>query len=104
MKLWVDDIRPMPEDYDIHVRSSDAAINVLKHFVITEISLDHDLGSSNDKTGYTVACFIEERAKCGQLSTMKWNIHSSNPVGVAKIKSALLNADKYWQDKNDGKD
>lgn len=97
MKLWIDDERPMPNDFDIHVKSAMAAIELLSNTNISEISLDHDLGDEDCcGTGYQVACWIEYAAKEDRIKRIKWNIHSANPVGRMKMRMALDNADNHW--------
>ena len=119
MRLWLDDERPMPSGYDIHVKTSQAAMAVISTMgeFIDEVSLDHDLGDLNGDCGdgYEVACFIEEcahnymmaviadskleRLEAGdfkQLKPFKWNVHSANPTGGDKMRHALKNADHYW--------
>lgn len=97
MKIWLDDIRPMPDDFDCHCLRADIAINLLKTGIVSEISFDHDLGEPENGTGYDVAKFIEERAYDGTLPfPIGWAIHSSNPVGRRNIEAAMKNAAKYW--------
>ena len=101
MRLWLDDVRPMPYDYDIHVKSAWVAIQILKTGLITHISLDHDLGDIyNDGlpsgTGYHVATWIESNAFEGTFGRITWAVHSANTVGVEKMTRALTQADKFW--------
>jgi hypothetical protein len=99
MKLWIDDIRQMPPSYDIQAHSSAIAIHVIKALMhtgqpITHISFDHDLGGSDE--GYAVANWIQEQAGQGNIDTlMTWEIHSMNPVGRARIQSAMEAAQRY---------
>ena len=53
MKVWIDDARPMPQDYDVWFMSANAAINFIREHKneIEEISLDHDSGEYNDLGG-----------------------------------------------------
>jgi len=95
MKVWLDDIRPMPEGYDIHAYSAAEAIELLKSGKVTEISLDHDLADL-ERDGYEVACWIEKHAYDGTLPKLIWKIHSANPVGVSRMRSALTQAEKWW--------
>lgn len=99
MRIWLDDIRKIPEDFDIHIKSyNDAKIyitgykNKIKH-----ISFDHDLGTS--KTGYDVACLIERLAFIGKIKPFTWDIHSANPVGRKNIEMAMKKAEQYWEKK-----
>ena len=102
MKLWLDDIRPMPFDYDVHVKTVRYAIELLKTRLITEISLDNDLGSvSHDDSptgeGRHVANYIEWAAYKGLLPKLVWHIHTSNPVAQEAMETALKRADIYWR-------
>ena len=94
MRVWLDDVRPMPEGFDLHVMDAVAAIAALRTGKVTFMSFDHDLGK--DDTGYTVAKWIEEEAQAGRIPRLFWQIHSANPVGQKNMEAALTNADKFW--------
>lgn len=96
MIVWLDDERPMPEHFDVHVKTAEEAIALLKTGQVTEISLDHDLGY--EKTGYDVAKFIEESAYNETLKPLHLLIHTANPEGRKNIAFALRNAMRYWQE------
>jgi aspartyl/asparaginyl-tRNA synthetase len=73
MKLWIDDIRKKPSNYDFWAKSYDEAITILNTEKITHISFDHDLGSENDNgmdTGYDIARIIEKWAHDGDIQPM----------------------------------
>lgn len=62
-KVFVDDIRPVPNGFDIVLRTYDEAHS----FILTNakniehISFDHDLSEVDEmKTGYHLACLFEE--------------------------------------------
>ncbi|HEY7154672.1 MAG TPA: cyclic-phosphate processing receiver domain-containing protein [Gemmataceae bacterium] len=74
MKVWLDDIRPMPAGFD-----------------------DPENG-----TRYQVAKWIEERAfwpqsESGGLRPLEWRVHSQNPVGHQNMVLALQNAGRFWK-------
>lgn len=96
LRIWLDDERPMPKDYDMHIRSASETINLLKEGKVDFISFDHDLGNDEDGTGYDVAKFIEEQAFNKQIEPIGWAVHSANPVGRNNIISSMRNADKFW--------
>ena len=93
-RLWVDDVRSMPESYNALAKTYEEAIDYLKTGQVELISLDHDLGT--EKSGYDIAVWIEEKAFSGEISTLEWRIHSANPVGRKRIEQSLSNADRYW--------
>ena len=98
MRLWLDDLKPMPSDYDLSVETAQGAIGLLKENRVSHISLDHDLG---DETivgnGYHVACWIERHAHEGDLAPLTWEVHTDNASAYPKMIKALENADKYWR-------
>lgn len=83
LKLWIDDIRPAPDDTWDTVTTSDAAIALLDLFsndgmlwIPREvISFGHDLGG-DDTTRPVVIWMIENNFKF-----QEYRIHSANPVG-----------------------
>ena len=99
MRLWLDDLRPMPKDFDIWAKNADDAIKYLWVGKIDHISFDHDLGEG--KTGYDIAQWVEHMAYNKQLPKFTWKVHSANPIGAERIKIALSNADMYWGEINE---
>lgn len=95
MRLFLDDERIAPPGW-IQTYTAANAIRLLKSGAVKEISLDHDLGPAEAGTGYDVACWIEKAACLGELSRLKWSVHSANPVGIQKMTAALMQADRYW--------
>lgn len=77
MKLWVDDLRPPPNDEWGVAVSSGGAIYALGLWpdAITEISLDHDLGG--DDTTRPVVLWMAENDRWPAVV----RIHTANPVG-----------------------
>jgi hypothetical protein len=97
MKVWVDDVRPKPDDYDVWLKDADVAIRTLRTCLVTHLSLDHDLGDDS-KTGYDVAKFIEEAAYKKILAPLEVVVHSANPVGRRNIERAIERARGFWVD------
>ncbi len=97
MRVWLDDLRPIREGFDVWAKTAPEAIELLKSGKVTYISLDHDLGEDEGcGCGYDVACFIEEQAYHNSIPRLDWNVHSANPVGVGKMEKALIQANAYW--------
>lgn len=99
IRLWLDDVRPMPPGYTHHVKTLQEALQALFTGHVEHISFDHDLGLPNEETGYSVALWIEGGAKSGRFPRMTWEVHSANPVGAARIKACMEQADKFWTSK-----
>lgn len=95
MKVYLDDVRPKPKEFDVIVRTPDEAIELLKTGKVTHISLDYDLGSDGDE-GEVVANWIEEQAYLGNLQPIVVYFHTDNPVGRKRMMQAIQNAQKYW--------
>lgn len=98
MKLWLDDVRePWKHGY-VGVewaKTADEAISILKTGRVTFASLDHDLSEMatigqpgpNEKTGYTVVCWLEEHPEFWPEDGVK--VHSMNPVGAKRMRQVI---------------
>lgn len=84
----------MPVDYQVHARSAGEAVLALSTGLVTEISLDYDLGT--EATGHDVAQWIAWRAEMRELRRLKWHIHSDNCVGREKILREMDAAERWW--------
>ena len=98
MKLWLDDVRLVPDDSWTHTVTAEQCIELLSTGKVTRISLDHDLGCGR-ATGYVVACWIEAHAADGTLPRLGMGIHSQNPVGRDRMAAALRKAKQHWDDR-----
>jgi len=102
MKIWLDDIRPMPDGFTHHAKNSSDAVEFIcmNNYEIEKISFDHDLGGRD--TGYIVACFIERIVREGKMKTFpEWAIHSANPVGKERINAAMRSAQRFYDMKEE---
>lgn len=107
MRVWIDDVRPMPRGYDVWIKTYAQAYKLIHNDrynddYIEHISFDHDLGGHqfvtdpHEKTGYDIACIIERYAHDGLIPRMTWDVHSANPAGALRITQAMKSADRYW--------
>jgi hypothetical protein len=95
MKIWLDDIRPVPEGFDFTwITNANDCIYLVQKNIISFISFDHDLGEGG--TGYEVAQVIEKCAFFEEINPITWNIHSNNPVGRKDIEMAMKKAESFW--------
>jgi hypothetical protein len=105
MKLYLDDIRVTPDNFDLRAYTAKEAIAMLKRGNVTFISLDHDLNVegmldiAETGTGYDVATWIEGAAADGSLKRIGWAVHSMNPSGALRIRQAMLSAEKFWTER-----
>lgn len=94
--VWLDDERPEPPGWH-RVQTPEAAIRLLETGLVGVISLDHDLGLDDNRTGYTVAKWIEQAAHDGRLAFVDVRLHTQNPVGRKAMRAAVRNAEKSWR-------
>lgn len=101
MKVWLDDqwddpempFRHPPEGFVPSKSVLEVACWVLRGEV-SFISFDHDLGLPFD--GGTLAKCIEKWASEVRIEPIGWEIHSANPVGRYRIKTAMKSAERFW--------
>lgn len=96
MKIWVDDLRECPDDYDYWFKTTNDAIKLLKECekygldcIIEVLDLDHDAGDYAKYGGDYIKIIdwmVENKFSCPV------RIHSGNPVGRANM---LRTMDRY---------
>ena len=94
MKIWVDDLRPVPTGYE-WAKSVNQAISIIKkaeenHELIEILDLDHDLGDYYLDGGDAIKLldWLAERETFYPIS-----IHTANPVGRANMERMIR---RYW--------
>ena len=88
MKIFIDDVREAPPNFDVTLRSSQEAILWMTvNGIPDHISFDHDLGG--DDTAMVVVNWMIERDldEGGRFipSDFDFKVHSANPVGHKNI-------------------
>lgn len=91
MKIWVDDIRPAPDDdWAVCLNSKDAIflLECVKarpsmYGKISLMSLDHDLGG--DDTSRRIVLWMCEN----DFWPVKTVVHSANPVGIEWLEGMI---------------
>lgn len=105
IKLYLDDVRDLPDESYTLVRSYEEAVSFVHDNEIPPfISFDHDLGvDENDKllpTGYDFAKYLVNMDMNNILmfpENFSFYVHSANPVGKKNIEGYLTN---YFEFKN----
>ena len=94
MKIWVDDLRPVPVGYE-GTKSVDETIALIEEIeakgeTIELIDLDHDLGEYASYGGDAIRIldYLVERETFYPIE-----IHTANPVGRANMERML---ERYW--------
>jgi hypothetical protein len=98
-KLYLDDLRDLPDESYILARSYEEAVLYVKENGIPPfISFDHDLGVDEDEkllpTGFDFAKWLVEMDMDNIYKfpeNFSFYVHSANPVGKANIESYLSN-------------
>lgn len=98
MKVWLDDIRPMPAEYDTWVRTVEEAVDLVESGQVTAISLDNDLGTKAE--GYQVLDRIEELAFFNLIPPMALAVHSSNGPRVEYMQKLIPRIIDIWDSHN----
>lgn len=88
MKIFLDDERLAPTDW-LQVRWPDEVISYLAKGMVTDISLDHDLGDDARGTGYDVLLWIEQAIVDTGFQPPKINVHTSNPAARIRMLAAV---------------
>lgn len=91
IKLWIDDVRPAPKDYDYWITSVAVARDMIedcerKNIIIDLIDIDHDGGAYAIMGGDYIKLldWLEETGRNYPI-----RIHSMNPVGVANMRRII---------------
>jgi len=88
MKIFLDDERLAPTGW-LQVRWPDEVISYLSKGMVTDISLDHDLGDDARGTGYDVLLWIEQAIVDTGFQPPKINVHTSNPAARIRMLAAV---------------
>ena len=89
MKLYLDDERKTPAGW-VRVFWPDEAIAWLKTEMVTEISLEHDLGDDDRGTGYDVILWIENEVMTNNFTPPQIHIHSANVSARRKMELGVV--------------
>lgn len=94
MKVFLDDERETPDGW-VRVYWPDEAIALLEKGVVTEISLDHDLGDDERGTGYDVVLWIEEAVITRGFHPPEIRVHSANSSARHKMELGISQLKKH---------
>ena len=94
MKIWVDDLRPVPSGY-VGTKSVNETIELIEKLEnagerIELLDLDHDLGDYVSQGGDAIR-ILDYLAERGTFYPVA--IHTANPVGRANMERLIK---RYW--------
>ncbi len=97
MKIWVDDLRPVPAGYE-WAKSVNQAISLVEKAeangeTIEVLDLDHDLGDFYTDGGDAIK-LLDWLAERGTFYPVR--IHTANPVGRENMERMIA---RYWPEK-----
>ena len=112
--LWLDDMRDpnvyrwiaeyMPEyepsvDKIVWVKDYNEFVDYINtNGLPDEIFFDHDLGNSEEQTGYDAAKWLVDYCMDNDLDLPEWGVQSANPVGVDNINGILRNYRRFREE------
>ena len=88
MRVYLDDERSTPVGW-VRVYWPDEAIALLEAGLVSEISLDHDLGDDERGTGYDVVLWIEEAVALRGFVPPRMHVHSANSSAREKMLAGI---------------
>lgn len=94
VKIYLDDDRPTPKGW-FRARWPEDVISGLETGLVTEISLDHDLGDDEIGTGYDVLVWIEEKVVTEGFKPPKIHVHTGNPAARERMLQAVQSIEKF---------
>lgn len=97
MKVFLDDSRDTPEGWT-RTYCPAATIELLKTGLVSELSLDHDLGDDSHGTGYDVLLWIEREVVLHSFRPPIIKVHSSNPSARKKMELAIQRIKRYLEE------
>ncbi|MDG1950970.1 MAG: hypothetical protein P8J32_09230 [bacterium] len=95
--VYLDDNRPTPKEFDVHIYTTKHCIELLEFGNVTMMSLDNDLGPYSPEEGYKVANHVEEQAFHGKIKKLAVHVHSANTVREKEIVRSISQANKFWK-------
>ena len=95
MKIWVDDVRPSPENY-IWCKSTNEALRIIIPNInnIEILHLDHDMGDTFGGDAINILNELEGKSYnslefANSVKKIKFKLHSANPVGVFNMRTII---------------
>ena len=91
MKIWLDDLRPTPDQTWTLIKTPKEAIALLESGEVRLIRFDHDLGFDGERemTGYEVLLWIEEAVALRGFKPPEMRVHSANPPGHERLLKGI---------------
>ena len=94
IKIWVDDIRPVPDDSWTAVKTNDVCFAIIINNKDNEemlISLDHDSGDADTKEYIEILARLDyySRGLGVDFSHITFHLHTDNAVGRQNMRTII---------------
>jgi len=93
MKVFLDDERPTPPGW-VRAYWPEEVIDLLKTGLVTDLSLDHDLGDDQRGTGYDVVLWIEKEVALNGFNPPRIKVHSANSSARVKMEAGIRSIER----------
>jgi hypothetical protein len=98
--IWLDDDREMIDpDYDLHLKTTEEVIALIREGKVEMVSLDNDLGPGYTE-GKKVAQFIEQAYGNGEIDFVFFHPHTGNPVAWDEIMACKRSVYKLYEQRH----
>lgn len=94
MKVWLDDLRPLPPGYDVWALTYEDAVALIDTGKVTHMSFDNDLGQALE--GRHVIDYLYEKAYFKTIPPIQMQVHSSNGGAIPAMLQGIAQCYSYW--------
>jgi hypothetical protein len=94
MRVFLDDERATPEGW-VRAFWPSEVIELLETGLVTEVSLDHDLGNDERGTGYDVILWVEEAVVLRGFKPPRIRVHSANSSARERMLAGISAIEKH---------
>lgn len=95
MKVWLDDLRPLPPGYDVWALTYEDAVALIDTGKVTHMSFDNDLG--HDREGRHIIDYMYELAYFKTIPPIRMQVHSSNGGAILAMLQGINQLYLYWE-------
>lgn len=96
LRLWIDDTRLAPKDYDIQVKTATDAVIILIENKVSHVSFDYNLESWKKSGEDIIAALIRLGAGGNLVQPFSWSIHCGMYDNAEKLRAAMATLIAMW--------
>lgn len=87
IKVYLDDLRHAPDGW-IRLIDAQSCLSILREGIVSELSLDHDLGEESPNGTWLVKQICAD-VRDGKYTLPLCRVHSQNPVGRRRMEEMI---------------